>query len=215
LLRSFLFIAEVISYRKFLYFWLMHAEFENYLRTHSDLTSSAIEKIFLLSVQKVLKRNAHIFKAGEISRHKIFVVSGMLRTYSISADGSEHILQFSSEHSWTLDVESYDKQIPSKVNIGAIEHSEVLCWQKSDFNSLLAEIPAFKRLADQVISQNIYYNRHRMLTTLSSTPEERYEDFVRSFPSYLSRLPLRMIAAYLGISLKTLTRIRHGQIQRS
>ncbi len=193
----------------------MHAIFENYLRTHSDLTSSAIEQICSFGVQRTLKRNENIFNVGEISRHKIFVISGMLRTFSISPDGSEHILQFSAEHSWTLDVESYDKQVPSKVNIGAIEHSEVLCWQKSDFNLLLAELPAFKKLADQVISQNIYYNRHRMLTTLSSTPEERYEDFVRSFPSYLSRLPLRMIAAYLGISLKTLTRIRHGQIQRS
>jgi CRP/FNR family transcriptional regulator len=193
----------------------MHTEFETYLRTQSNLPPDAIQRISSLAVKRTLRRNDHIFTAGGISRHKIFVVQGMLRTYSAGADGSEHILQFAPEHSWTLDVESYDKEVPSVVNIGAVEPSEVLCWNKADFNTLLAGIPQFRSLADQIIARNIYYNRQRMLTMLSATPEERYEDFVRDFPGYLSRLPLRMIAAYLGMSIKTLTRIRHAQLQRS
>ena len=192
----------------------MHAEFEAYLHTHGNLTLETVRKISSFAVPHILRRNENIFNAGEISKHKIFVVSGMLRTFSLSPEGSEHILQFSPEHTWTLDVESYDKQIPSRVNIGAVENSQVLCWQKTDFSELLSSIPAFKSFADQLISQNIYYNRQRILTTLSGTPEEKYDDFVQTFPSYLSRLPLHMIAAYLGISLKTLTRIRHAQIQR-
>lgn len=193
----------------------MHTEFETYLRAQSSLSPEAIRNISDLAVPRTLRRNECIFNAGEICRHKIFVVSGMLRTFSESADGSEHILQFAPEHSWTLDVESYDKQVPSVVSIGAVEPSEVLCWNKADFNALLSDLPQLRSLADQVIARNIYYSRQRMLTILSATPEEKYEDFVREFPGYLSRLPLRMIAAYLGISLKTLTRIRHAQLQRS
>lgn len=139
----------------------------------------------------------------------------MLRMFSTSADGSEHILQFAPENGWTLDVESYDKQIPSLVNISAIEPSVILCWTKADFTSLLSDIPQFRSFADQIIARNTYYSRQRMLTMLSATPEERYESFVQNFPGYLSRLPLRMIAAYLGISIKTLTRIRHTQLIRS
>lgn len=193
----------------------MHTEFETYLRAQSSLSPEAIRSISDLAVPRTLRRNECIFNAGEICRHKIFVVSGMLRTFSESADGSEHILQFAPEHSWTLDVESYDKQVASVVSIGAVEPSEVLCWNKADFNALLSGLPQLRSLADQVIARNIYYSRQRMLTILSATPEEKYEDFVREFPGYLSRLPLRMIAAYLGISLKTLTRIRHAQLQRS
>jgi len=193
----------------------MHPEFENYLRTHSNLPPDAILHISSLAIKRTLRRNDCVFNAGEICRHKVFVLSGMLRTYSESADGSEHILQFSPEQTWTLDVESYDKEVPSVVNIGAVEPSEVLCWSKLDFNSILAAFPQFKALADQIIARNIYYNRQRMLTMLSSTPEEKYEEFVQAFPGYLLRLPLRMIAAYLGISIKTLTRIRHAQLQRN
>jgi hypothetical protein len=50
---------------------------------------------------------------------------------------------------------------------------------------------------------------------LGGTPEERYDKFVQDSPGLLSRLPLKMIASYLGISLKTLNRVRHAQLVRS
>ncbi|CAM3840985.1 Crp/Fnr family transcriptional regulator [Mucilaginibacter galii] len=193
----------------------MHPHFETYLQTHTTLLPENIQRVSSMAIRHTLRRNEFILSTGEICRHKVFVISGMLRMFSTSADSSEHILQFAPENGWTLDVESYDKQIPSLVNISAIEPSVILCWTKADFTSLLSDIPQFKSFADQIVARNIYYNRQRMLTMLSATPEERYESFVREFPGYLLRLPLRMIAAYLGISIKTLTRIRHTQLLRS
>ncbi|WP_158827108.1 Crp/Fnr family transcriptional regulator [Mucilaginibacter lacusdianchii] len=192
----------------------MHTVLETYLKTQTDLSDEAISYIKSLAVPRTLRRNECLLNVGEICRHKIFIETGLLRTFSTSADGNEHILQFAPEHNWALDAESYDKEIPSKVSIGAVEPSQVLCWYKSDFNTLLVEVPQLKVFSDRIISRNMHYSRQRMLTMLSATPEEKYEDFVRTFPEYLSRLPLRMIAAYLGMSLKTLTRIRHIQLQR-
>lgn len=192
----------------------MPTEFEAYLSTNTGLSAGEIERMNSLAIHRTLKRNEDALSAGDICRHKIFVRAGLLRTYGISADGNEHILQFSPENTWTLDVESYDKQEPSKVNITAIEPSNILLWHKTDFNTLLAEIPGLRSLSEQLISRSTHYNRQRILTTLSAAPEEKYEDFVRTFPGLLQRLPLRMISAYLGISLKTLTRIRHAQLQR-
>lgn len=191
----------------------MHPEFETYLRA-GNMAEEAIRRISDLAVQHTLRRNEVLFSVGEICRHKVFVVSGMLYTFNISADGNQHILQFSPGNSWTLDVESYDKQIPSAVSIGAAEPTTILCWQKNDFEMLRAEIPQLKQFAEELIARNTHYSRKRILLSLSATPEERYDDFVQTFPEYLSRLPLRMIAAYLGISIKTLTRIRHAQLQR-
>ncbi|SEA51021.1 Crp/Fnr family transcriptional regulator [Pedobacter hartonius] len=192
----------------------MHPEFETYLQAQGSLPPNVIQRISDLAVQKTLRRNESILNTGEICRHKIFVLSGMLRTFTTSADGSEHILLFSPEHNWTLDPASYDQQVPSRVSIGTVEPSDVLCWHKSNFDALLAEIPQFRGFTNKLISRNIYLNRERILTTLSGTAEEKYDGFVRMFPNYLLRLPLRMIASYLGISLKTLTRIRHAQLQR-
>ncbi|WP_431211263.1 Crp/Fnr family transcriptional regulator [Puia sp. P3] len=110
--------------------------------------------------------------------------------------------------------ESYDRQQPAHSNIAAIENSDVLLWPKSDFDSLLSTIPQLKDLSQQLISRNIYNSRQRILTALSATPEEKYQEFVQTFPDYLARLPLHMIASYLGISIKTLTRIRQAQLRR-
>lgn len=192
----------------------MTTTFENYLRLQTDLSEDDIHRISALASTRKLRRNEFLLREGEICRHKVFIVSGLLRTFGITPDGSEHILQFSPENTWTLDAESYDRQTPSRYHINAVEPSELLLWAKADFNMLLADIPRLKNFAEQLISRNIHSGRQRLLTTLSGTPEQKYEDFVQNFPGMLSRLPLRMIAAYLGVSLKTLTRIRHAQLQR-
>ncbi|MDO6429781.1 Crp/Fnr family transcriptional regulator [Flavitalea sp. BT771] len=192
---------------------MMH-EFEIYLRAYINLNGGDLDRIWALAVPKAVRRNEFLLREGDICRHKTFVMNGLLRTFGKTADGNEHILQFSPEHSWTLDAESYDHQQPSSYNIAAIENSEVLLWSKADFDGLLADIPELKSLAEQLISRNIYSGRRRLLTALSATPEEKYHEFVQSFPGLLARLPLHMIASYLGISIKTLTRIRQAQLRR-
>lgn len=192
----------------------MSVTFKNYLRLQTSLSEEDINRVSALSIARKLRRNEFLLREGEVCRHKTFVVNGLLRTYGMTPDGAEHILQFSPENNWTLDAESYDRQLPSRYNISAVAPSEVLLWTQADFNGLLAEFPQLKIFAEQLISRNIYSSRQRLLTTLSATPEEKYEDFIKSSPELLSRLPLRMIAAYLGVSLKTLNRVRQAQLAR-
>jgi CRP-like cAMP-binding protein len=187
---------------------------ETYLRTHTSLSNEDIERIHSAAKPRALQRNELLLQQGQVCRHKTFIVKGLLRSFGTAADGSESILHFSPENSWTLDAESYHLLTPSQFSIAAIEASELLLWTKPDFDRLLAEIPELSAFSQQIVSHNNYRSRHRLFTALSATPEEKYEEFVRTSPDLLARLPLHMIAAYLGISLKTLTRIRHAQIHR-
>ncbi|MBV4359269.1 Crp/Fnr family transcriptional regulator [Pinibacter aurantiacus] len=192
----------------------MVSGFETYLQTHTNLSSEEIERASSLAMPRMLQRNELLLQEGQVCRYKTFVVKGLLRTFGTVADGSEHILYFSQEHSWIVDAESYNKQIPSSFNIAAIEKSEVLLWTKTDFDLLLEEVPELMTFSQQLILGSSYNSRQRLFLSLSATPEEKYNDFVQHYPDLLARLPLHMIAAYLGISIKTLTRIRHAQINR-
>ena len=192
----------------------MITRFETYLRTHTSLSDEDIERIASAAMPRTLRRNELLLQQDQVCRHKTFIVNGLLRTFGIVEDGSEHVLQFSPENSWTLDAESYDRETPSLFNIAAVERSELLLWTKADFDRLLTDIPELRTLSQQLISRSNYSSRQRLFTVLSATPEEKYEDFTRTFPHLLARLPLHLIAAYLGISLKTLTRIRHAQLHR-
>ncbi|WP_342644384.1 Crp/Fnr family transcriptional regulator [Mucilaginibacter sp. CSA2-8R] len=163
---------------------------------------------------KHVRKKEFILKAGEICRSKLFINHGFLRTYRMDADGNEHILQFSPELSWTTEGESYANVLPSAYYIEALEDSEVLMWTKDNFDQLLAVIPALKAFSEQFIFDNLHASRNRLYKAISSSPEEKYEEFTQTFPGILQRVPLRMVASYLGVSLKTLTRIRQAQLQR-
>lgn len=190
----------------------MGVGFETYLRTHAALDEVAVGRMVAGAVPRVLRRGELLLHEGDVCRHKTFVVKGLLRVYGTGGDGNEHILQFNPELTWTLDAESYDRQLPARFNIAAVEHSEVLQWGKADFDRLLADIPELGRFSQQLISRTGHNSRQRLFAALGATPEEKYEEFVRNSPGLLARLPLHMVAAYLGMSLKTLTRIRRARL---
>lgn len=192
----------------------MTTGFETYLRTNTNLKEDEIALVTSAAKHKALRRNELLLQQGHICRHKTFIIKGLLRNFGTASDGSEHILNFSPENSWTLDAESYHLLTPSQFSIAAIENTDVLIWTKPDFDRLLTDIPGLNAFSQQVIANNNYNSRHRLFAALSATPEEKYAHFVRNFPQLLPRVPLHMIAAYLGISLKTLTRIRHAQLHR-
>jgi hypothetical protein len=49
---------------------------------------------------------------------------------------------------------------------------------------------------------------------MSSSAEERYLDFIRTYPDLVQRIPQHMIASYLGITPESLSRIRKQVVTR-
>lgn len=193
----------------------MKSAFEQYLRSQTQLSETEIASICSLAKVRRLRRNEPLLAAGEVCRYKIFVQSGLLRVFTLTSEGNETIFYFLPEQTWSsLDIESYEKKSPSSFHVAAVEPAEILVWNKLDFQRILSELPELKTYAEQLGSRKVYLNKQRLMTALTGSPEEKYEQFKRDHPELLPRIPLHMIAAYLGISVKTLTRIRHAQWMR-
>ncbi|GAA4918084.1 Crp/Fnr family transcriptional regulator [Mucilaginibacter defluvii] len=193
----------------------MISGFKEYMNAHAiTFTDDEMERIIGAATITTLKKKQFLLQAGDVCRYKIFVLAGFLRMYGIGADGEEHIMQFSPAMSWTTDGESYNNRIPSNYNIEALEESRVMLWTKDSFEELVKAIPSLKRYSDKLITQYLNLSRNRLYKTISATPEEKYEDFLKNYPGILNKVPLRMAASYIGVSLKTLSRIRQAQLQR-
>jgi CRP-like cAMP-binding protein len=192
----------------------MFAEFEAFVRANTTIGDDDIKLMSSRAIKKTLHKKEFLLYQGEICRYKIFVSKGMLRMFSTKENGSEHILQFSSESAWCTDPESFDHQIPSSYNIDALENSEVILWTKNDFDFLFASIPALNEYVQKMIYKNMALVRERIRCSISLTPEEKYEDFVKNHADILARVPLHMVASYLGVSLKTISRVRQAQLMR-
>ncbi|MBS7563691.1 Crp/Fnr family transcriptional regulator [Mucilaginibacter sp. Bleaf8] len=192
----------------------MLAEFETYLKTQANFTDDEVKQICSSAECKKLRRKEVLLREGDVCRYKIFVCKGLLRTYSTKPDGSEYIMGFAPEHRWTTDPESYHKQVPAAFTIDALEDSEVLLWNKVNFDGLYVSVPRLKEFSENIITQNLYRSQRRILSTISSSVEERYDEFVSTYPDIFARVPLHMVASYLGVSRETLSRIRHAQVKR-
>lgn len=193
----------------------MISGFKEYMNAHAiTFTDDEMERIIGAATITTLKKKQLLLQAGDVCRYKIFVLTGFLRMYGIGADGEEHIMQFSPAISWTTDGESYNNRIPSNYNIEALEDSRVMLWTKDSFEELVKAIPSLKRYSDKLITQYLNLSRSRLYKTISATPEEKYQDVLNNYPGILNKVPLRMVASYIGVSLKTLSRIRQAQLQR-
>lgn len=173
-----------------------------------DLTDEKFDLISEKSKLITLQRREIICRQGDICNLKIFVAKGLLRNYSISENGSEHILQFVNEMSWTTDPESFYTNIPSKLNIEALEASDVFVFNLEDFHQLREEIPSLGIFTEKLLTKKSMEINNRLLVNISSTPEDKYLYFTENHPDLLNRVPLHMIASYLGISRETLSRVR-------
>lgn len=185
--------------------------FEQYLQQMMPgITREQIDWIRTKCVMKKVRRKELLLREREVSCYKIFVAKGLLRNYSVAENGHEYIVRFTDAGSWTTDPESYYSRLPSTYNIDAIEPSEVIMFSHEDFEMLKQQIPALAAFSEMVITINASLTQKRVLMTISATAEEKYIDFINNFPNVFHRIPLHMVASYLGVSRETLTRVRQG-----
>jgi CRP-like cAMP-binding protein len=182
--------------------------FVKYLTDKASFTEADLKKIDAVTVHKKLKRRQYLLHEGQVCQYHGFVVSGLLRLYRVGNDATEHILRFSGENWWVSDYESFQSGLPSKGNIDALEDSQLLLWSKDNWEMLRREIPAFDALQTKLMGRAIDAQVNRLHAAISYTAEEKYHAFLQSFPDFHNRVPLHMVASYLGLSRETLSRIR-------
>jgi CRP-like cAMP-binding protein len=86
--------------------------------------------------------------------------------------------------------------------------------KKEKWHYLIETIPNFKKLIDKLTAKNYEVHQNRILSNISETAEEKYENFIRSYPTIYDRIPLHMIASFLGLSRETLSRVRQQNTQK-
>jgi CRP-like cAMP-binding protein len=188
--------------------------FQQYLDSRITLTEEEKEQIRSVSIIKKLRKKQYLLQEGDVWRYNAFITKGCMRTYLVDEKGFEHITYFGIENWWIGDRESLLSQQPSRMNIDAIEDSEVVLITNQNFEMLSATIPAFRDMIYGIISKSLNVNQSRILSNISNTAEEKYLNFINKYPDFAVRIPQAMIASYLGIKPETLSRVRNGAAKK-
>ncbi len=186
----------------------MFKSFAAYLVEKAGLTNEELKLVEDVTVVKKLRKRQYLLQEGDICHYNCFIAKGCLRLYRIGKDGSEHILRFAVENWWMSDYESYNSSRPSKSNIDALENSELLLIEKQNLNALFKAIPKLQIFKERLETKNFDVSQNRILSNISETAEEKYDNFIKAYPEIYRRVPLHMIASYLGVSRETLSRVR-------
>lgn len=157
---------------------------------------------------KTIAKGALLLNQGDIAKYGYLVRSGCLKSYTVDRAGKEHILQFAPEGWMISDLESFTNEVPSAVWIEAVEDSTVSLLSKSDFKDIGSfEKDAIVEMANK-FRNNLIASNKRIIGLLSSTSEQRYIEFTETYPTLVQRLPLKLIAAYIGVTPEYLSEIR-------
>lgn len=172
------------------------------------LTPDEQEIVKSYFIPKKLKKKQFLLQEGDIANRLAFVEKGALYSYSTGANGVQHVIQFAFEGWWIGDLYSFFTKEPSKLNIEVLEECELLLLEQAQQQALLKKIPPFETYT-RILYQNAYVAlQKRVESTIGLSAEEKYNRLLEQHSFIATRVPLHLIASWLGVAPETLSRIR-------
>ncbi|AQX02217.1 hypothetical protein BBD32_12460 [Elizabethkingia anophelis] len=175
---------------------------------HIQLSEEEFMQFSFFFQLKDFKKGSCLLREGNYCDFEGFVVKGCFKVYFSNMDGSEQILYFAIESWWITDLDSLINNVPSILNIEALEDSEVLMIKKKDKNHLYQTMPKVEKLFRIMNQQSSIALQRRILSLMNKSAIERYQEFLTKYPTLGQRLTQQQIASYLGISHEFLSKIR-------
>jgi CRP-like cAMP-binding protein len=181
---------------------------------HINLTKKEEELFTSLLQLKKLKKKEFLMHENVVNTFTAFVTKGCLRSYSVDRNGFEHIVQFAPAGWWIADIYSIISQQPGKLNIDALEDSEMFLLKRKDQEALFDKCPKFERFFRIITENSIAANHHRLMDYMGLSAQERYESFCKRYPSLMKSLPQKQIAAYIGVTAEFLSKMKAELLRR-
>ena len=157
---------------------------------------------------KKLRKKQYLLQEGDVCKTIAFVEKGALKAYTVDDSGNEHIIQFGLEGWIISDLYSFLTGEAATYNIDAIEDAELVLINRSAHDELLQKLPKYETFTRLNITGAYIAMQKRLTSIISSPLDERYANFTALYPDIVQRVPQHMIAAYMGLTPETLSRIR-------
>lgn len=160
------------------------------------------------SFQQVsLSKGDYLIREGKTCRHLYFLEQGCLRGF-YQAEDREVTHWFGFENDFVTSFHSFITQQPAIENIQLIEDCRLWSISKDRLNGLLASHHKAERLLRMAYEQYYIRLEERYVNAQFKSASELYQNLLDRTPHIIERVPLGYVAAYLGMSQETLSRVR-------
>ena len=144
---------------------------------------------------------------GSVAESLIFLTSGIVASV-YENQKKRFIRDFYFPPQIFTEQESFIKKTPSKFSVFAITNISCHIISHDNLEIAYSKIPALRNISYDMLMLGFVNISNRLEALLTLKPEYRYKKLLYENPKLLHRIPLKLVASYLGITDVALSRIR-------
>ena len=176
-----------------------------------SLTDDQFNYFFSRLKHQSYKKGQVIIADGDEVECEYFVLDGCLKSFYINDDLKMFILQFAMPTWRASDYNALYNHTKATISVDCITDAEVLCLSNDDREKLCNELHNAEHFFRWRTNRGYVAANKRLLSFMNNNVKYRYEELLKLYPELYNIVPKNLIAAYLGVSRETLSRLYQNE----
>lgn len=180
---------------------------QQHLSQFVSLNEEQLDYVFSHFTLISLKKGQMLLSEGNPVDHEYFVLEGCLKAFYLNDAMKMFILQFAMPNWWVSDYNALYSHQKATINIDCITHATVLAISNKNREKICSEIHEMEHFFRWRTNKGYVAVQKRLLSLMNNDAKFRYEELLSMYPQLYNLVPKHLIAAYLGVSRETLSRL--------
>lgn len=181
---------------------------KEFLQTISPISDEEFDNSKHSFLEVHLKKGDFFVQQGKISRQIAYINKGALRTFYLNNKAEEITSCFCTENNLTTSYKSFILQEPSLLSIQALEYTVLFVIEYDKLQKLYSTSIAWQNIGRRIAEKEYFIMEQYASVLNNESAKEKYLRLLNEQPAVLQKASVEDIATYLGVTRRTLSRIR-------
>jgi len=173
----------------------------------TQLSAESKEALAAVLKRMEFQKDHVLVKQQTVCNYIYFIEKGLTRTFYYK-DDKDVTDWLSAENMFAVSIISFLTRKPDRRGIELLEDSVLWAIHYDELERLYKQYHDIERLGRMLVNFGIIQVQQRFDDLHFATALQRYQTLMNNNANFIQRVPLGMIASYLGITQETLSRIR-------